>query len=146
MVIELKCPRSGRGQSPAHALMEGLRYAAIVEANIHTLASSARERFGCKTDAEAPPIVQILGTISWWRDWLDPGLKKRAVGDWDRAFADLASDIEERIGVNVECMATDTNIAEATDGLCRRTPSLSLPPTLCAVHLERNPPGFERLS
>lgn len=145
MVIELKCPRSGRGQSPAHALMEGLRYAAIVEANIHTLASSARKRFGCKTDAEAPPIVQVLGPISWWRAWLDSGLKKRAVGNWDRAFAHLASAIEKRIGVTVECMATDTGIAEAADGLCRRTPSLGLPPTLCAVHLERNPPGLEYL-
>ena len=146
MVVELKCPRSGRGQSPVHALMEGLRYAAIVEANLHTLASEARKRFECKTDAEAPPIVQILGTISWWRDWLDPGLKKRAAGDWDGAFADLASDIEERIGVNVECMATDTNIAEAIDGLRRRKPSLSPPPTLCAVHLDLNPPGLECLS
>ncbi len=146
MVVELKCPRSDRGQSPAHALMEGLRYAAIVEANLHTLASEARKRFDCKTDAEAPPIVQVLGPVSWWRDWLDPGLKKRAAGDWDHAFADLASAIEKRIGVTVECMATDTNIAEAVDGLSRRMPSISPPPTLSAVHLDRNPPGFERLS
>lgn len=146
LVVELKCPRSDRGQSPAHALMEGLRYAAIVEANLHTLASEARKRFDCKTDAEAPPIVQVLGPVSWWRDWLDPGLKKRATGDWDRAFADLASTIEGRIGVTVECMATDTNIAEAVDGLSRRMPSISPPPPLSAVHLDRNPAGFERLS
>lgn len=146
LVVELKCPRSDRGQSPAHALMEGLRYAAIVEANLHTVTSEARKRFDCKTDAEAPPIVQILGPVSWWRDWLDPGLKKRAAGDWDRAFTDLASTIEERIGVTVECMATDTNIAEAVDGLSRRMPSISPSPTLYAVDLDRNPPGFERLS
>lgn len=143
MVVELKCPRDRRGDSPACALMEGLRYAAVVEANLQPIAA---EIGVTQVDDEMPPIVQILGTISWWRDWLDPGLKKRAAGDWDRAFADLASDIEERIGVTVECMATDTNIAEAIDGLRRRKPSISPPPTLCAVHLDRNPPGFECLS
>ena len=37
IVVELKYPRSGRGDSPAQALMAGLRYAAIVEANLEPL-------------------------------------------------------------------------------------------------------------
>ena len=145
IIAELKCPRSGRGQSPAHALMEGLRYAAIVEANLHPLASDARKRFGCKTDAEAPPIVQVLGPISWWNDWLDPGLKKRAAGNWSRSFAKLASAFETRTGVTIECMATDTNIAEVADKLRQRMPSLDPPPTFHAVHLDRQPPKCEPL-
>ena len=145
IVVELKCPRSGRGQSPAYALMEGLRYAAIVEANLHPLASDARKRFGCKTDAEAPPIVQVLGPISWWNDWLDPGLKNRAAGNWSRPFAKLASAFETRTGVTVECLATDTNIAEVADKLRQRRPSLNPPPTFHAVHLDRNPPEYEPL-
>ena len=77
IVVELKYPRSGRGDSPQHALMEGLRYAAIVEANLEPLASEAGKRFGVKVDDKMPPIVQVLGPGSWWRDWLDPGLKSR---------------------------------------------------------------------
>ena len=91
IVVELKSPCRDRGQSPAYALMEGLRYAVIVEANLHTLAREARTCFRCEADAETPPIVQVLGTISWWRDWLDPALRNRAAGDWNLPFAELAS-------------------------------------------------------
>ena len=146
IVVELKSPHGGRGQSPVHALMEGLRYAAIVEANLGTLAREARTRFGCEVDAEAPPIVQVLGTISWWRDWLDPGLRNRATGDWNLPFAKLASAFEARTGVTVECLATDTDIATAVDGLRRRRPALSSPPTFYAVCLDQNPPEYEPLS
>ena len=89
--------------------MEGLRYAAIVEANLKPLANEAGKRFGVKVDDKMPPIVQVLGPRSWWRDWLDPRLKNRAAGDWNRAFARLASAVEARIGAAVECMAMDGN-------------------------------------
>ena len=145
IVVELKCPRRNRGQSPMHAWMEGLRYAAIVEANLGVLAREARNRFGCKIAAEAPPIVQVLGPRSWWRDWLDSGLKRRAAGDWNLAFARLASAVEARIGVSVECMAIHTNIGEVVDGLCKSRPSFDCPPTLYLVHLDRNPHAFEAL-
>ena len=139
IVVELKSPRDSRGQSPVHALMQGLRYAAIVEANLHTIAREAWKRFGCEVDAEAPPIVQVLGTISWWRNWLD-------AGDWNLPFAKLASAFEARTGVTVECLATDTDVAAAVDGLRRRRPEISPPPTFHAVRLDRNPPEYEPLS
>ncbi len=145
IVVELKCPRSGLGQSPMHALMEGLRYAAIVETNLGVLANEASTRFGCKADAKAPPIVQVLGPLSWWRGWLDPGLKSRAAGDWNRAFTRLALAIEARVGVAVECMATDTNIAKATDRLRKSRPSLDHLPALSHVHLDRERDYFEAL-
>lgn len=146
IVVELKSPRDGRGDSPAYALMEGLRYAAIVEANLRTLARDAQTRFGCEADAETPPIVQVLGPISWWRDWLDPRLKSRAAGDWNLPFAKLASAFEARTGATVECLATDTDIAAAVDGLRRRKPVISPAPTFHAVRLDRNTPEFEPLS
>lgn len=145
IVVELKSPRDGRGDSPAYALMEGLRYAAIVEANLHTLASEARTRFRCEADVETPPIVQVLGTISWWRDWLDPGVKSPAAGDWNLPFAKLAAAFETRTGVTVECLATDTDIATAVDGLRRKRPVISPPPIFHTVRLERNPPEYEPL-
>ena len=146
IVVELKSPRDGRGQSPAHALMQGLRYAAIAEANLHTLAREARTRFRCEADAETPPIVQVLGTISWWRDWLDPGVKSPAAGDWNLPFAKLASAFEARTGVTIECLATDTDMATAVDGLRRQRPAIGSPPTFHTVRLERNPPEYEPLS
>ena len=146
IVDELKSPRGRRGQSPVHALMEGLRYAAIVEANLRTLARDAQTRFGCEADAETPPIVQVLGPISWWRDWLDPGIKNRAAGDWNLPFVKLASAFEARTGVTVECLATDTDIAAAVDGLRQRKPVISPAPTFHAVRLDRNTPEFEPLS
>ena len=145
IVVELKSPRDGRGDSPAYALMEGLRYAAIVEANLHTLAREARTRFRCEADAETSPIVQVLGTISWWRDWLDPALRDRAAGDWNLPFAELAAAFETRTGVTVECLATDTDIATAVDGLRRKRPVISPPPIFHTVHLDRNPPEYEPL-
>ena len=144
IVVELKYPCSGRGDSPQHALMEGLRYAAIVEANLKPLANEAGKRFGIKVDDKMPPIVQVLGPRSWWRDWLDPRLKNRAAGDWNRAFSRLASAVEARIGAAVECMAMDGN-TEFTPGLNGREPSLDRPPTLCLVRLDRNPAAFEVL-
>lgn len=146
IVVELKSPRDGRGDSPAYALMEGLRYAAIVEANLHTLAREARTRFGCEADAETPPIVQVLGPISWWRDWLDPGLGNRAAGDWNVPFAELVSAFEARTGVTIECLATDTDIAEAVDELRRERPAIGSSPTFHTVRLDRNPPEYEPLS
>ena len=141
MVVELKYPRGSRGTSPVHALMEGLRYAAVVEANLRPIAGEIRSKF-CVTqvDDETPPIVQILAPFSWWCDWF----KTKAAGDWGPALARLASDVEERVGVSVECMATDET-PQLTLGLNGRKPSLDRPPTLHAVHLVRKPP-FERLS
>lgn len=140
MVVELKYPRKGSPDSPALALMEGLRYAAAVEANLRPIAAEIRKK--CRVtqvDDATPPIVQILAPISWWRDWFET----EAAGDWAPALARIASDIEDRVRVSVECMATDETPQLGLNG---RKPSLDRPPTLHAVHLDRNLPGFERLS
>ena len=82
IVIELKVKpekRSGgadaRGDTPLRALMEGLRYAAIVEANLDVLAREAKSRFSVETVKE-PPLRrcsrQELGGIAGRRVWLAP--------------------------------------------------------------------------
>ena len=142
MVVELKYPRKNSPDSPMLALMEGLRYAAAVEANLRPIAAEIRKKCGVtQVDDATPPIVQILAPISWWRHWI----KTKAAGDWGPALARLASDVEERVGVSVECMATEETPQLAL-GLNGRKPSFDRPPTLSAVHLDQNPPGFERLS
>ncbi len=153
IVVELKSPRSSPGDSPKraigdspmHALMEGLRYAAISGANLDTLASNASRRFGCGLDRQTPPIVQVLAPISWWRSWLNPDLKQQVTGNWNSAFARLATAFEGQTGVTIECMATDTCIEEVIDKLRQEKPSLGASPIFYAVHLGRNEDYFEQL-
>ena len=144
VVVELKSPRTDRGNSPMYALMEGLRYAAIVEGRSKRITREIEDRCHRKIDRETPPIVQLLGSQTWWWDWFDPDLKRRAVGDWNWELDRLASMIEKKIGVSVECVATDTNIQEIRTNLCRARPTLDRAPALYAVRLD--PPGFDLLS
>ncbi|MDE0333029.1 MAG: hypothetical protein OXL41_14310 [Nitrospinae bacterium] len=147
MVIELKVkPRStgARGDSPLLALMEGLRYAAVVAANRDVIACEAKALFQ-KDVTDEPPIVQILAPLTWWTGWLElAGSTRRAAGEWEPAFARLTADIEEgRLGVPVECMALDDigdgGIAYGADG---RTPTLNRTPRLYPVHpSEKRPVG-----
>ena len=64
MIIELKVENSknnGRGDNPTVALLEGLRYTAIVQANQKAIADEVERRFEVKV-TEGPPIVQILAS------------------------------------------------------------------------------------
>ena len=62
VIIELKVkPKNGRerGETPVKALMQGLRYAAIVEANQAVIAHEAQQHYKvCVSDER--PIVQVL--------------------------------------------------------------------------------------
>lgn len=132
MVIELKVkPKSGkdRGESPMVALIQGLRYAAIVESNIKMIASEAESRTGDRfKDAnimETSPIIQILAPESWWYAWFELGDRTRnKVGDWEVEFCNLITDIEERLGLTVECMALDMDRTDIDCGAGDRAPQL----------------------
>ena len=110
MVIELKVKPQGknsRGENPAAALMQGLRYAAIVEANCGAIAAEAARRFNVLIVGESP-IVQILAPKAWWRGWFELGdSTRKAVGRWEPEFFKLARDVEEKLGLAVECLALD---------------------------------------
>ena len=109
-VIELKVKPDGdnnRGDSPAAAMLQGLRYAAIVQSNLNSIAKELEQEFGCSIPNE-PPIVQVLAPEDWWQAWM--GLESStpsAAGDWEKALVKLAKDIEERIGIRVECAELD---------------------------------------
>lgn len=136
MVIELKVkPRhdNSRGESPAAALMQGLRYAAIVEANRSDIAAEAVSRFNVKI-VMAPPVVQVLAPKAWWRGWLELGdSTRRAAGYWEPQLSKLARDVEKRLGVAVECVAFDDVDADIDYGSDRKTPQLGRAPALYPV-------------
>ena len=152
MVIELKVmpkEENNRGDSPAAALMQGLRYAAIVEANLEVIAAEVESRPGDRfkdvTIVEASPIIQILAPKPWWRGWLELGASTRkAAGRWEPEFSKLTQDVEKRLGVAVECMALDklADIAYGSDG---KTPQLNRVPALCPVRSDNEPPIGEAL-
>ena len=104
-VIELKVRRNptSRGDSPLLALMEGLRYAAIVHANHAAIAAEARDCFAIDVSDE-PPIVQILAPKDWWRGWYDmiPSTRK-AAGRWESNFVELSRRLEARLGIVIDC-------------------------------------------
>ena len=109
MIIELKVENSknnGRGDNPTVALLEGLRYTAIVQANQKAIADEVERRFEVKV-TEGPPIVQILAPEDWWCGWMQLGKSPRPAGDWASEYEEFARDIEEQIGVAIECAALD---------------------------------------
>ena len=114
-IIELKVkPRNGaRGDTPVHALMEGLRYAAVVQANMFAIRTEVKDSFGIVISDRAP-IVQILALEGWWSGWRDMDQSTRLkAGNWESHCADLASRLEGRLGVTVECASlTDLGLTD----------------------------------
>jgi hypothetical protein len=81
VVIELKVIGYSGGPSdpPPVALLEGLRYASIVEANLDRFASEINKTFGRRMVPEKP-IILVLGEADWWPRWLaSDGKIKRAL-------------------------------------------------------------------
>lgn len=136
-IIELKVKRrDGRlGESPVHALMEGLRYAAVVHANIDAISAETRDAFGVDL-SDRPPIIQILASEDWWGGWLDMARRtRRAAGPWESGFLELATFLEARLGIAVQCASLEAGLADITWDA--RGPFLPSPPTVSVVALGR---------
>lgn len=140
VVVELKVQSKDkpRADSPIHALMEGLRYAAVVQANQGAIAGEAKDRFAVKLSND-PPIVQILAPEDWWQSWCHmPRRTRKAAGSWELAFLELAKHLESRLGISVECAELlDVRLADVHWNASR--PCLPTPPTAAPVNLELGP-------
>ena len=132
LITELKLAGAdnGRGDAPTAALMEGLRYAAIVEANLPAIAAEARGRFGVSL-RQTRPAIQLLAPLQYWRGWWNC----LAAGDWQRALTDLIANIEEKLGISVDCLALDD--FQVICGLDGDKPRLDPLPDLHSVPLPR---------
>ena len=110
VVVELKVDGAGgrRSDSPLAALMEALRYAAILHANQSVVASEAKAKFDALVSDEAPPAIMLIGTDAWWQSWLT----LKAAGTWTAPLARLLNQIKLQIGVPVSCMAITQNDSE----------------------------------
>lgn len=136
MVIELKVKPDGvnnRGDTPAAAVLQGLRYAAIVQSNHESIAREMEKKYNFQLPNE-PPIVQVLAPEDWWKAWMGlEGSTRRAAGNWEIAFGKLANDIGEQTGVAIECAELEIKrnwISKGEDG----RPSLNRTPRLTFLY------------
>ena len=108
MIIELKADQrqGSSNETPLAALMQGLRYTAIVQANQERIAKEAESHCNVSVATEKPPVVQILAPEAWWRSWMQPAFSTRcATGNWELALEGLARKIEKQVGVSIEWAA-----------------------------------------
>jgi hypothetical protein len=119
VIVELKvmAQAGGRSDSPLAAMLEGLRYAAILEADFEAIAAEAARGFDVEL-ARGSPLVAVLAPTPWWQAW--QGL--RAAGAWERPLQHMAAQLQEATGVSVSWLAIDEvgdqawNMTEALQG------------------------------
>ena len=98
-VIELKVAgESARGDTPLRALLEGLAYCAIVEANAADIASEVAEQHALS--ASRPTLV-VMAPDNYWAGYLD----HPAAGRWLPAVRDLVSGLRETLGLEAYLLA-----------------------------------------
>ena len=128
VIVELKvmAQAGGGSDSPPAALMEGLRYAAMIEADIGAIAAEASQRYAVQVSTE-PPIVVLLAPNAWWRAWID----LKSAGAWGAPLARLTAALETDLGVTFDCLAlADAELEYGREG---RGPRFLIEPTLHPV-------------
>ena len=108
-VIELKIhPKSEkeRGDNPMTALMEGLRYTAIVQANQDNIIIEAKAKFGIEI-RDTPPVIWLMGTEAWWRGWSTElaSSTRQKLDHWEPEFAHLCRNINQSMDIEINCVA-----------------------------------------
>ena len=98
-VVELKVAReTPRGDTPLRALLEGLAYCAIVEANAADIASEVAEQYALS--ASRPALV-VMAPDNYWAGYLD----RPTAGRWLSAIRDLVSGLRDALGLEAYLLA-----------------------------------------
>lgn len=114
-IIELKA--AGGKDTPLRALLEGLAYAAILQANLTTLRAEVQKRFGLALLEEVPVLIVMAPEEYWRRFRSNP-----ATGNWLLPLRHLMHRIEESVGVRVSCL--EIKNSNFTLGVNRTRPKL----------------------
>ena len=108
-IIELKV--LDNMDTPLKALLQGLRYSAIVDANQAEIMREALELF--QVDLEWPAAVAVAADAPYWQKIIDT---PRA-GDWLVALKDLNGSLTERLGIDIRLLDVgDLQVETGTDG------------------------------
>lgn len=107
VVVELKVigHLGGPSDPPPVALLEGLRYASVVEANLPRMAEEVRKTFRRNMVLERPDIV-ILGEAAWWSRWLHADTEARTL------LEEKAQAISQAIGLSIAFASLTDTVVE----------------------------------
>ena len=140
VVVEVKVPirdEKKRGDPPVAALFQGLRYSAIVQANLAAITGEIRRRFNLQV-TESQPALHILAPKDWWKRWTAlASSTRRKAGNWEREFIRLVNDVEKLIGIRVECFALEVDECDLDYGIDSRRPRLRKVPRMFPVLLDK---------
>ena len=96
VVIELTVLGKGTPDTPLRALLEGLAYAAIVEANESAFRSEI-SGIARRTTTSGRPDLLIVAPSDYWCYWSS----KSAAGDWESACSDLTAEIAQKLSMDI---------------------------------------------
>ena len=128
VIIELKV--GNNKNTPLTALLESLRYAAILEheKNTRAIIKETRHKFS-KNVSNKKPMIWLLAEQPWWQYW-----KSRDHSyPWKKDFVRLVNGIQKEIGVCIQCIALEK--VGLTLGEHGKKPSLDKKPELREVDL-----------
>lgn len=94
--------RTGTGETPLRALLEGLASTAVAAANRAELSEEVAERTG-RSFADAPPLLALVGSVRYWELCRRREAQKGAA--WIQQLERLAREIQESFGVGVLYLA-----------------------------------------
>ncbi len=118
-VIELKVEgqNGSHSDTPLRALLEGLAYCAIVEANISAIAEEALSKFGLSFSATRP-ILTVMAPEKYWSRYL----KNSRTGSWLPELMRVIDGLKRQLELEVHLIALKG--AEFDMGLGRMHPVL----------------------
>ena len=101
-VIELKIEGQNGGYSdtPLRALLEGLAYCAIVEANISAITEEASSKFGLSLSATRP-ILTIMAPEEYWSRYLE----NTSTGSWLPELVRVIDSLKGQLKLEVRMVA-----------------------------------------
>lgn len=94
--------RGSTGDTPLRALLEGLAYTAIVQANRSEILGEIEATYGRKL-SEEPPVLVILGNSRYWELCRKREAQKGAA--WINQMERLAQLIDENLGIGVRYLS-----------------------------------------
>jgi len=96
--------RGTTGETPLRALIEGLAYAAILEANIDAVIGDAKSELG-RTVSNATPLVLVVGNLRYWELCRKRDAQSGAA--WIAEMERLAREIEPILGVEIRFLGLE---------------------------------------
>lgn len=101
-VIELKVKgiEGRKADTPLRALLEGLAYCAIVEANVEDIAEEAMSMFNLHATQTRPDLI-VMAPDDYWEYYLG----KPSAEDWFKVLEDLITKIGQKLHINTHLIS-----------------------------------------